>query len=125
MPGSARAFARTVRDVIDWRGQRRQFLDHVEDVAGLPPMALFWGERDRVIPCRHAFESTKLLTNVDVTLFSGVGHFPHQQVPAELSRAVLDFLDAELVLPARLLRTEQRSSLLSCLSAAWARTATA
>jgi pimeloyl-ACP methyl ester carboxylesterase len=99
-PGSARALARTVRDVIDWRGQRRNFLDHVDEVAELPPMALFWGERDRVIPLKHAFASTKLLANVPVTTFPRCGHFPHHQVPDELSRALLAFLDASAVLPA-------------------------
>lgn len=93
-PGSARALARTVRDVIDWRGQRRNFLDHVAEVPELPPMALFWGERDRVIPVKHAWSSTKLLADVPVTTFADCGHFPHQQIPAELSRELLKFLDA-------------------------------
>lgn len=104
-PGTARALARTVRDVIDWRGQRRNFLDHVDEVAELPPMALFWGERDRVIPLKHAFESTELLANVPVTTFPGCGHFPHHQMPAELSRALLAFLDAAALEPARFLGT--------------------
>jgi pimeloyl-ACP methyl ester carboxylesterase len=125
LPGSARAFARTVRDVIDWRGQRRHFLDHVEEVADLPPMALFWGERDRVIPCKHAFESTKLLANVPVSTFAGVGHFPHQQVPAALSRAILDFLDAERVEPARFLKVEPRRLLRSRVRVTRARSAAA
>jgi hypothetical protein len=43
-PGSARAFSRTVRDVIRWRGQTRTLFDRIADVAELPPMRLFWGE---------------------------------------------------------------------------------
>ena len=52
-PGSARAFARTVRDVIDWRGQRRTFFQRAHELAELPPMAVFWGDRDK-IPVSHA-----------------------------------------------------------------------
>jgi pimeloyl-ACP methyl ester carboxylesterase len=100
-PGSARALARTVRDVIDWRGQRRSFLQHVGQVPELPPIALFWGDRDRVIPVKHAYESTKFFSNVPVTTFARCGHFPHHQVPEELSRALLAFLDASSALPAR------------------------
>ncbi len=103
-PGTARALARTVRDVIDWRGQRRNFLDHIEEVRDLPPIALFWGDRDRVIPIKHAFESTKYLSNVPLTTFAGCGHFPHQQLPEELSTALLAFLDASWALPARFRR---------------------
>jgi hypothetical protein len=42
-PGTARAFARTVRDVIRWHGQSRHFLDRASDVHALPAIALFGG----------------------------------------------------------------------------------
>lgn len=109
-PGTARALARTVRDVIDWRGQRRNFLDHVEEVADLPPIALFWGARDRVIPVKHAFASTKLLSNVPVTVFPHCGHFPHQQRPDELGRALLAFLDARTAVPAQFVKARTPTS---------------
>lgn len=41
--GTARAFARSVRDVIDWRGQHRHLRDGAGEVAVLPPVALFGG----------------------------------------------------------------------------------
>src|SRR4051794_7457640 len=47
-PGSARALARTAGDVIDWRGQTRHFLDRAREVRELPPLALYWGDRDPV-----------------------------------------------------------------------------
>lgn len=119
-PGTARALARTVRDVIDWRGQRRSFLDHVEEVADLPPMALFWGDRDRVIPVKHAFESTKLLSNVPITVFPGCGHFPHHQVADELSRALLAYLDASTAEPARFRPPRARPTLRERVARAFA-----
>ena len=47
--GSARAFARTVRDVVDWSGQRRFFLQRAHELKSLPPIAVFWGDRDKLI----------------------------------------------------------------------------
>ncbi|MCC6524943.1 MAG: alpha/beta fold hydrolase, partial [Polyangiaceae bacterium] len=52
-PGSARALARTVRDVIDLGGQHRHFLDRAGEIEALPPIAVFWGDRDPVIPIEH------------------------------------------------------------------------
>src|SRR6185436_8771065 len=41
--GSARAFARSVRDVVDWRGQRRNFFHRVNELKKLPPVLILWG----------------------------------------------------------------------------------
>jgi pimeloyl-ACP methyl ester carboxylesterase len=96
-PGTARAFARTVRDVVDWQGQTRHFADRVREVAVLPPMALFWGARDRVVPLSHALQTMRMLSGVSVTTFADCTHFPHHQRPEELARAVLEFLESSTV----------------------------
>src|SRR5262249_40244094 len=59
-PGSARAIARTVSDVIDWRGQRMHFFDRAHEIGELPPTALFWGDKDQVLPLKHAHETTSM-----------------------------------------------------------------
>jgi hypothetical protein len=59
--GSVRAFSRTVRDVIDWRGKHRHFRDGPSDLAPLPPIALLWGDRDTIIPIMHAYHTAPLL----------------------------------------------------------------
>jgi pimeloyl-ACP methyl ester carboxylesterase len=94
MPGTARAFARTVADVIDWRGQRRHFLDRATDIGTLPPVAIMWGTRDRVIPFAHATNAQRIMRGSSLIAFEDCGHFPHHQRPAEFARAVLDFLHA-------------------------------
>jgi pimeloyl-ACP methyl ester carboxylesterase len=101
VPGTARAFARSVRDVIDWRGQHRHLLDGGSEVAALPPVALFWGERDDVIPIAHATEAVCLLGGAPLTRFAGCGHFPHRQAPTDFACALEGFLNAPLALAAR------------------------
>jgi pimeloyl-ACP methyl ester carboxylesterase len=92
-PGTARAFARTVRDVINWRGQTRHFLDRARDIRKFPPIELFWGDADRVIPYAQALKTVQLLRGAKLTSFAGCGHFPQHQQPRALAEALLDFLD--------------------------------
>lgn len=106
MPGTARAFARTVRDVIDWRGQTRHFLDRAEEIEQFPPVTLLWGSRDRVIPHSHAEATIAMLRGAKLTTFEGCGHFPHHEKPAEFADAVLSFMDAPVVNDVRFVRPE-------------------
>lgn len=94
IPGTARAFSRSVRDVIDWRGQFRHFLDRASEVGDLPPIALFWGECDTVIPIAHGIATAAVIEGATLTRFAGCGHFPHRQEPELFVRALADFLDA-------------------------------
>ena len=91
-PGSARAFARTVRDVINWRGQTRHFLDRARDARALPAIAVFWGDHDRIIPIAHAEAFCSSLSGCTLHRFSGAGHFLHWERPKELASALLDYL---------------------------------
>jgi pimeloyl-ACP methyl ester carboxylesterase len=93
-PGTARAFSRSVRDVINGRGQHRHFLDRAREVRSLPPIAIMWGDADTLIPITHGIEAVSLLENVTLTRFPGVGHFPHRQEPARYAEALEAFLDA-------------------------------
>jgi pimeloyl-ACP methyl ester carboxylesterase len=95
--GTARAFGRSVRDVIDWRGQHRHVRDEASALPPLPPVALFWGEADRVIPMKHAIATSSLLGGAPLTRFPACGHFPHRQKPVEFVRALEAFLDAPIV----------------------------
>jgi pimeloyl-ACP methyl ester carboxylesterase len=94
MPGTARAFSRSVRDVINGWGQHRHFLDRAREVTSLPPLAIFWGEEDPLIPIAHGIEAASLLKGTKLTRFPGVGHFPHRQEPARFVRELEAFLDA-------------------------------
>jgi pimeloyl-ACP methyl ester carboxylesterase len=101
-PGTARAFSRSVRDVINGWGQHRHMLDRVQDAPSLPPLALFWGDDDPLIPLTHGIEAAAMLEGATLTRFPGVGHFPHRQAPERYTQALEAFLDAPDPPPVRL-----------------------
>jgi pimeloyl-ACP methyl ester carboxylesterase len=101
--GSARAFARTVRDVINWRGQRRTFLKRVTEVAELPAVLILWGDRDALIPIEQGRAFAAMLEGAVFKTFEGCGHYLHNEQPEAFVRAVRDFLDDPSV-PATQLR---------------------
>ena len=92
--GSARAFARTVRDIIDLRGQRRTLFKHAHELPVLPPIAVFWGDRDAVIPFSHAEALVDFFGGVRITRFEGCGHFPHHEQPRLFVDSLRAFIDA-------------------------------
>jgi pimeloyl-ACP methyl ester carboxylesterase len=109
-PGTARAFARTVRDVIDWRGQRRHFADRASEITRLPPTALFWGRRDRVIPYAQARTSEAMLRGATLVTFEHAGHFPHHQYPERFAAELVAFFDATDAVSVRYERPEPRTA---------------
>jgi pimeloyl-ACP methyl ester carboxylesterase len=123
-PGSARAFARTVRDVIDWRGQRRRIWDGADRVHELPPTAVFWGTSDPIIPAQHGTDLTTLVDGIELHKFEGCGHYPHREVPDAFVTGLLGFLQDPSVRPARvkraLLRTDGRRARALSRMRAWA-----
>lgn len=100
-PGTARALARTVRDVVDWRGQTRHFLDRAAEIQRFPPIALFWCSEDPIIPHAQAVATLATLEGAQITTVDGCGHFPHHEQPEAFVRALAGFLDAELAIPVR------------------------
>ena len=100
--GSARAFARTVHDVIDWRGQRRSFLARAHEIAHMPPIAVLWGDRDSIIPVEHGRALARSVNGVRFQEIKGCGHYLHHDDPPAFLRAVRGALDASTWLaPAR------------------------
>jgi pimeloyl-ACP methyl ester carboxylesterase len=94
MPGTGLALSRTVRSAIDWRGQKLQFLDHQAELADkLPPIALFWGERDQIIPIEHGVETAAFFEHAPLTRFPSCGHWPQQEQPLAFADALARFLD--------------------------------
>ncbi len=99
--GTARAFARTIRGVIDLRGQHRSFYQRGHEIASLPPIRVLWGEDDPIIPAAHGERFARSVEGVTVRRFPGCGHYVHRENPTRFVREVRDFLDSPHEPPAR------------------------
>jgi pimeloyl-ACP methyl ester carboxylesterase len=100
--GTARAFSRTVRDVIGFGGQTRHFLHRAHEVKVLPPIAVLWGERDTLIPIAHGKTFVEHVDGAQFTSFPDCGHYLHQDRPVAFADAVRAFLDAPHATPVTL-----------------------
>lgn len=93
LPGTARAFSRTVRDVISFRGQERQSHERLHEVASFPPTAVLWGERDAHIPIAHGRTMVERFEGVRFRAFPGCTHYLHHDDPTGFVEEVRAFLD--------------------------------
>jgi len=91
--GTARAFARTVRDVIGLDGQRRGFYQHAHELGRIPPIGVFWGNDDRIIPVHHGLDFVRLVPGATLARFARCGHYPHRERPGTFVDALEAFLD--------------------------------
>jgi pimeloyl-ACP methyl ester carboxylesterase len=87
-PQTRQAFLRTLRSVVDYRGQAVSALGKIHVSHGLPTL-LIWGEQDRIIPVAHGYAAHEAVPGSRLEILAGVGHFPHVEAPA----AVVDILD--------------------------------
>ena len=100
--GTARAFARTVRGLVSWRGQRHSFFLHAHELGELPPIAVLWGDRDAVVPIAHGRALAQAVEGARFEAFIGRGHYLHRDDPPAFLQAVRGALDAALWPPMRL-----------------------
>jgi len=101
-PGSARAFARSVRNVINWRGQKHNFFHRAHEIQKLPAMLILWGERDAIIPIEQGRSFAARLRGAHFKAFQRCGHYPHNEQPELFARTVRAFVDDPSVSAARL-----------------------
>jgi pimeloyl-ACP methyl ester carboxylesterase len=87
-----------VRGIIDLHGQRVSAHDKLYLAAGLPTLIL-WGERDRLIPVRHASAAHERIPGSRLEIFSGAGHFPWRDEPRSFAEVLLDFMKTTTPLP--------------------------
>jgi len=86
-----RAFLRTLRSVVDHRGQAVSALSKLNFRTAFPVMAI-WGERDTMIPVKHAYAAQEVRPDVRLEVLADVGHFPHAERPAEVAALIDDFI---------------------------------
>jgi pimeloyl-ACP methyl ester carboxylesterase len=88
-----RAFVRTLRAVVDWRGQHVTMLDRAYLARDMPVM-IVWGRRDAVIPYSHALSAHAAMPGSRLETLENAGHFPHHADPTRFLALVTDFLES-------------------------------
>jgi pimeloyl-ACP methyl ester carboxylesterase len=115
-PAGLAAFARTLRSVVDARGQFVTMLDRTYLVQSLP-VQIIWGEDDLIIPVDHANKAHEAIPGSRVEIFEESGHMPFHDHPERFVEVVERFIDStqpadhDLELMRSLLRTGGREGL--------------
>jgi pimeloyl-ACP methyl ester carboxylesterase len=90
-PSTRSAFLRTLRSVVDWRGQVVNMLDRCYLTEGIPTL-LVWGTEDKVVPSGHALRAHRAMPGSRLVLFEGAGHFPYRTDPQRFLEILREFL---------------------------------
>ncbi|HET6504969.1 MAG TPA: alpha/beta hydrolase [Amycolatopsis sp.] len=88
---SRQAFLRTLRAVVDWRGQVVNMLDRSYLTEGIPTM-LVWGRHDHVVPIAHAIRAHTEMPGSRLEIFEEAGHFPFHTSPQRFLAVLREFL---------------------------------
>jgi len=91
-PKASSAFARTLRAVVDWRGQVVTMLDRCYLTEAIP-VQLVWGTQDAVIPAAHGELAHAAMPGSRLEFFDNSGHFPFHDDPDRFVKLVEEFID--------------------------------
>jgi pimeloyl-ACP methyl ester carboxylesterase len=86
------AFLRTLRSVVDPRGQAVSALNRLHLTSELPVMVI-WGDQDSIIPVGHGYALHEARPGSRLEVLEGVGHFPHVERPSEVVDLIDDFIN--------------------------------
>jgi pimeloyl-ACP methyl ester carboxylesterase len=86
-----RAFLATLREVIDFQGQKVSAIDRLYLASQIPTM-IIWGDRDAIIPVKHARAAHREMPGSRLEILEGVGHFPHAEAPEQFLALLDDFM---------------------------------
>lgn len=85
------AFLRTLRSVVDYRGQAVSALNKLHLTPQMPTL-LIWGDRDRIIPVDHGYAAHDAFSGSRLEVLGGVGHFPQVEAPTAVVEILEDFI---------------------------------
>jgi len=100
-----RAFLRTLRAVIDPRGQSVSAADKLYLAAGIPTL-IIWGAEDHIIPVAHAHAAHAAIPGSWLEIIDGVGHYVHCEAPDRFVEALTEFIESTR--PARIKVSRKR-----------------
>lgn len=89
--GARKAFLSTLREVVDFQGQRVSAMDRLYLASQVPTM-IVWGSNDEIIPVAHARSAHLELKGSRLEIFDGVAHFPHAEQPDRFVRLIDEFI---------------------------------
>jgi pimeloyl-ACP methyl ester carboxylesterase len=85
------SFLRTLRSVVDYRGQAVSALSRLKLQGELPVMAI-WGEKDDIIPVEHVYAAQAARAGSRVEVLPDVGHFAQVEAPMQVVNLIEDFI---------------------------------
>lgn len=88
-----RAFLATLREVIDFQGQKVSAVDRLY-LASQVPVLIIWGTEDRIIPVAHGRAAHRSMPGSRLEIFEGVGHFPHAEAPERFIDVLQEFMQS-------------------------------
>jgi pimeloyl-ACP methyl ester carboxylesterase len=88
---SRAAFIRTLRAVVDWRGQVVTMLDRCYLTRGMPTL-LVWGAHDAIVPVEHGHRAHEAMPGSRLEIFPDAGHFPFHTDPQRFVGLLEEFL---------------------------------
>lgn len=91
-PMASSAFTRTLRAVVDWRGQMVTMLDRCYLTESIP-VQIIWGTHDVVVPVGHAQMAHAAMPGSRLEIFERSGHFPFHDDPDRFIEVVERFID--------------------------------
>ncbi|PYE20768.1 pimeloyl-ACP methyl ester carboxylesterase [Williamsia limnetica] len=86
------AFLRTLRSVVDYRGQAVSAMNRLYLNSEMPTL-LIWGDHDKIIPVAHGYAAHEAIPGSRLEVLEGIGHYPHAEAPAAVVAIIDDFLD--------------------------------
>lgn len=92
-PENRQALLRTLRAVVDRRGQFVCALNKLHFNANVPVMIIS-GDQDRVIPVSHAYAAHAAMPHSKLHILPGVKHHPHTEQTETVAGLIDGFIDA-------------------------------
>ncbi|WP_291082716.1 alpha/beta fold hydrolase [Dietzia sp. UBA5065] len=92
-PGHRRTFFKTLRAVVDNKGQAVSANNRLH-LAGQLPFQLIWGDRDPIIPVSHGHATHDAIPGSRLAIVEGTGHYPHVEDPAAVERIITEFMES-------------------------------
>jgi pimeloyl-ACP methyl ester carboxylesterase len=93
IPGRNQVILNLGQSNFNLRGVRPEVYQPIVDsLAQITQSTLIiWGDRDRIIPVKHAHIAAAKLPNCQLQIFPNCGHHPYLEYPDRFNRSVLEF----------------------------------